>query len=159
MAFMSTRGVNCTGFVSLAVAYTSCVSLTSSYLIIHYLVYSSCIWGQLRLSISLTHQKCWREESREAVLWITHLLPTLPEKDKLIRYTSFSPRRWNVSFIFWYKVSHDRRTNVSHCLSSLWPGSNSPRPWRSISRNFSLADHTRFLVHSLGRTKEQSRAP
>jgi len=31
--------------------------------------------------------------------------------------------------------------NISHCLSSPWPGFHS-RPWRSISRDFSLADHT-----------------
>jgi len=30
--------------------------------------------------------------------------------------------------------------SASHCLSSLWPGFN-PRPWWSISREFSLADH------------------
>ena len=33
------------------------------------------------------------------------------------------------------------RMNVYHCLSSPWPGSNSQR-WRSISRDFSLTDHT-----------------
>ena len=31
--------------------------------------------------------------------------------------------------------------NLSHCLSSLWPGFNS-QPWQIISRDFSLADHT-----------------
>ena len=50
------------------------------------------------------------------------------------------------------------RINVSHCVSSLWPGFNS-RPRRSTSRDFSLADHTRCFVHSSGCTKERSGAP
>jgi len=31
--------------------------------------------------------------------------------------------------------------NASNCLSSPWTGFNS-RPWQSIGRDFSLADHT-----------------
>jgi len=33
------------------------------------------------------------------------------------------------------------KMNESYCLSSPWPGFNF-QPWRSISRNISLADHT-----------------
>jgi len=38
-------------------------------------------------------------------------------------------------------VSHDSSVDrIANCLSSLWPGFNS-KPRRSISRDFSLADH------------------
>ena len=38
--------------------------------------------------------------------------------------------------------------NVSHCLSSPWPGFDS-RSWRSTARTFFLADHTRVQAKSL----------
>ena len=47
---------------------------------------------------------------------------------------------------------------IAHCLSSLWPGLNF-RPWRSILRDFSLADHMCCLVHNSTSTKERNGAP